>query len=331
MGTLSKRFPHTFREQCGECSRFNHKGDDPDEDGITIYEKSERLVAWVQELREWLFELHRDAPGNREDVAVALMVLSRRKKGRQWQTRTGHKDVEPFLAGANLQGAELSNITEGLFGNGTKGADVHLEAAGLDGFRLGETSLIDPRIQPGLSGYRVLPKSLPGVEVLGLSLKDAEHFPILDVANLSFAHMDDARCERSSFRGAILISANFRKAKLNSSKFAVANASNAKFVGADLSEVEFISALLEGTRFVGANLRNAQFQNAVLHEAQLDGALLVGADFTGARCLNPESISRAFGTLDTVLPEGMTPPGNWSDEASAISGWRQFRAAKGMD
>ena len=329
-GIIVETLSAYVREQCGQPSRFTYEGDDPDEEGISVLEKTTRLRDRANAYREWLGDLWQSAPASREDVQVALKVLSRRKEGRRWTVPKGYSEVRPMLSGANLQGARLSYITEGLISEDTGISNAHLEAAGFDGFVIEGSCLIGLKVQHEVSHSAVVPKSLKGVNVFALTLRNSELFPNLDGATFSYAHLSETKPVNASFRGSILVGADLRHSELINAKFGMANASHAKFNGADLTEAEFLSALLQETQFVAANLSNAQFQYSILREANFEGALLVRADFAGARKLNLEVLEKAFGSLDTVLPDGVPLPAHWSDECSAIRRWQEFREANGL-
>ena len=328
-GNIVETLSAYVREQCGRPSDFDYPGDDPDEEGILIHEKMVRIRRWCEALWKWTADIRKESLANREDVAAALLVLSRRKDGRQWQEPRGFRETTPSLSEANLQGANLSVTTSGLFDSaGTSRARV--EGARLDGFTLAESSLVHPQIQHKLTESRAAPKSLIGVSVLALSIDNLDLFPVFNGAVLSFAHMNNAKCRNSRFRGATLVNANLRCADLTGARFGAANASNARLHGADLTQAEFLGALLEGTQFVGANLSDAQFQYGHLQEANLEGALLARTNFTGALNLKFEAVEKAFGTHETILPDGVPLPSHWSDEATAIENWQAFRVANGL-
>ena len=329
-GSIIETLSAYVREQCEQPSEFHHQGDDPDEEGLPAQEKAIRLRKWCEALWKWTAEIKKHSIANREDVAAALLVLSRRKEDRQWQPSGEFKDVAPSLSEANLQGADLSTITVGLFPFDAGTSRTRVEGASLDGFKLSECSLIHPQIRHEITRSVAGPKALWGISAIGLTLKDADLLPEFYGAGLSFAHMDNAKCRNARFRGATLVSANFKCADLRGARFGSANASNACFDGANLGRAEYLGALLEGTQFVGAKLNDAQFQYAHLREVNLEGALLVRADFTGAHNINFEAIEKAFGTHDTILPDGIPLPSHWSDEASAIESWQAFRAANGI-
>ena len=331
-GPIVETLSAYVRERCGKGSSFAFAGDDPDEEGIPIEEKSRRLREWAKALHEWIADLRRDPPANRADTTVALTVLSRRKQGRQWTMAKAEEEVLPNLRGANLQGADVSETMEGLF-EGLTHRDLsgtRVEAAILDGLHIENSPLLGLSMVHELTGTRVVPSSLTGVHAWHLTVKSAELLPYLDGADLSFANMDDANCKKSRFRAARLVRANFRNAILTQAKFGVANASYAVFDGADLTEVELLNALLEGASFVGANLTGTMLQYAILYGAKLDGALLAGTDFTDARYLEPEMVERGFGTIDTILPAGMARPSHWTDMPSAIEKWRAYRTRMGI-
>ena len=328
-GSIVETLSAYVREQCGVRSIFAYEGTDPDEEGISAEEKSMRTKRWVGALQEWVMNLKQDPLANRADIAAALTVLSRRKEGRHWTAATNQGEVDPNLSGANLQGANLWAITKGFVDDVSIGG-AHLEGAVLDGSCLEASSFVGFRVQHELTATRLVPRSLVGIFAMGLVLKNAHYFPILDGANLDLAVMDGVECNDARFRGARVVRANFKSSKLENAKFGVANASYAVFDCADLTQAEFLNALLEGASFVGANLSHAMFQYAVMYGVKLDGALLVGTDFSEARYLSPEIIDKAFGTFDVKLPVGMTHPSHWGGESSAIERWETFRASGGI-
>ena len=324
-GTIIETLSVYVREQCGKPSTFVYDGEDPDEDGIAKSEHGKRLTAWYKALWIWLAELKKEPPANRADVVVALTALSRRKEGRNWTVPDDEQEIQPNLSGVNLQGANLSDMTKGLVEENTGILHAHLEGVAFSGFYLEGSSVVRPIVQHEFKGARLVARQLVGASLIGLTLKNAEPFPILDGADLSFAHMDGANCKESRFRGARLVRADFKNANVCNAKFGVANASNAEFDGADLSHTEFIRALLHDVTFVGTNLSHAIFEGAFLRGAKFEGALLIGTDLTGAKELEVGMIEKAFGTTDTFLPSGMARPKHWKDSASADEAWRSFR------
>ena len=318
------------REQCGMPSTFDYQGKDPDEEGITLEEKSRRIRDWTKELQHWILRLKQNSVGNRGDIAAALLVLSRRSEGRLWKRPFSEEGIESGLRGANLQGARIWEIGEGLANEpGILGA--HLEAAVLDGSCLEGSNFVGFRVENELTATRLVPRSLVGISSLGFTLKNARIFPVLDGSILDLAQMADANCKEARFRGARLVRATFARAKLNNAKFSVANASYASFDWAELEEVEFMNALLEGASFTGANLTRGGFQYAILYGAKFDGALVADTDFSEARYLDLETIDRSFGTLGTKLPQGLPRPSHWSDAATAIDKWKSFKASNELN
>ena len=200
-GPIVETLSAYVRERCGNGSTFTFAGDDPDEEGIPIEEKSRRLREWANALHEWIADLRRDPPANRADITVALTVLSRRKQGRQWTMPKDQEEVVPNLLGANLQGADVSKTMGGLF-EGLTHRDLsgtRVEAAILHGVHIENSALIGLSMVHELTGSRVVPSSLLGVHVWHLTVKNAEWLPNLDGADLSFANMDDANCKKSRF------------------------------------------------------------------------------------------------------------------------------------
>lgn len=329
-GSIIETLSAYIREQCGSSSGFVYDGEDPDEDGISKQEQVKRLRAWSMAMWKWSSELRKNPPADRADVAAALTVLARRKDGRSW-TGADEKEVQPRLSGANLQGANLGETMKGLAQDNITISAAHLEGARLSGFDLDNSSVLGAQIKYDHSfGYLIGPKSLVGVVAMSLTIKEAEFFPILNGAELSFANMNGSKCSGASFRGARLGRANFENAIAQKVKFGVADARNARFDGTDLSNAEFIGALLRDTTFVGANLSNAKFEGAFLRGAKFEGALLIGTDLMGANEVEAEMIEKAYGTSDTALPSGLIRPEHWKDEDSAVEQWKAFRNERGI-
>ena len=328
-GTVIETLSTYIREQCGNPSFFEHEGPDPDEEGILIQEKELRLWSWCRALRTWIDELKKNSSANRADVVAALTVLSRRKEGRHW-VAWDENEPQPSLQRVNLQGWQMVNDENVLRDAELRLLDAYLEGASMSGFYVEDSPILGIRIRHEMTHSLVSPRSLVGASLFGLTLRNAQYFPVLDCANLSYAHMDGAKCGNASFRSAILIGADFRNAMVRNAKFGCANASRAKFDGADLSDTEFIGTLLHGVSFVGADLSRNVFHGALFDETELEGALLLGADFTGANGLEAVMIERAFGTHDTLLPSNVARPDHWEDETSAVEKWAEFRKERGL-
>ena len=328
-GIIIETLSAYVREQCGAALRFQHDGENPDKDGISKQEKARRLRSWCEALWQWLKEMPMPPPANRADVAAALTVLSRRNESRHWKGSTDSV-VRPNLSGTNLQGAWLDPLTKGLTEEDIGLPSAHLEKARLNGFEMEGSSLLTPRVQPVGGVLAIGPAQLTGIVACGFTLRSAEFVPILDCADLSYAHMDGANFRAARFRGAGLICADFQNATIQDARFGIANLTGAKFDGADITNAEFMGALLLDASFVGANLSQATFHAAILRGTNFEGALLAGADLTEVNELEPSSIDTAFGTDSTLLPDGVLRPKRWKDEDWAVQQWRAFRNERGM-
>lgn len=329
-GTIIETLATYIREQCGNPSFFEHEGSDPDEEGITIQEKEKRLWARYRAMRTWIEELQKNSSANRADVVVALTVLSRRREGRHWNAKD-EDEPQTSLSRVNLQGWKMVNDENVLHDAELRLSDAYLEGASMSGFYVEDSPILGIQIRYEMTHSFVSPRSLVGTNLPGLTLRNAQFFPILDCANLSYAHMDGAKCVNASFRSAILIGADFSNAIVRNAKFGCANASSTKFDGADLSNTEFIATLLHRVSFVGADLSHNVFHSAQFDQTDLEGALLIGADFTGAKGLEAVMFERTFGTSDTRLPSNVARPIHWTDEASAVEEWTKFRKERGLD
>ncbi len=328
-GVIVETLSAYVREQCGSPVPFEYHGADPDEEGISVQQKEVRLRAWCEALWDWIKEVRSASPANRGDVRVALTVLSRRKEGRLWQARES-EEPQPNLNGANLQGAILTGMTKGLVQSDTGILNAHIDGADFSGFDLEDSTIAGPKIQHGLQSSTLSGNRLVGTHLLGFTLKNADFFPVLDGADISFANMFGSHCDNGSFRGAKLVRGIFRNAKVRRARFGCANASDAVFDGADLSHSEFIGALLHNASFVGSDLSHTQFQGALLRGATLRGALLIGADLSGARELEEAMIAQTFGTKSTALPNSIPRPEHWTDDVSAMEMWHRFRIEQAL-
>ena len=317
------------REQCGEPSVFSFDGLDPEGAGISTQEKANRLYTWCTDLWAWCNELKMDPPSRRPDVVAALTVLGRRKERRHWHTKTS-TETQPRLHGANLQGADLSEMTETFVHDQTGIAQACIDGIDLSGSKLENSTVVGPRIHYEFQFEKVVPRELIGASLIGLRLLDEEFFPVLNGANVSYADMEDSACKDAKFIGTRMIRADFRNATVRNAKFGFANCSFAKFNGAFLTHGEFIGTYLEGAEFIGADLSHAVFFGNTVQETRFDGSLLIDADFSGVKSVTTGMLAEAFGTKGTLLPVGVSRPNHWSDDATAIARWKGFRRMQGM-
>jgi uncharacterized protein YjbI with pentapeptide repeats len=96
-------------------------------------------------------------------------------------------------------------------------------------------------------------------------------------ADLSGAHMRDARFIRARLSGS-----NLSKVDAHRAKFVSAIVDNVRFDEARLTEVDFTKADLRKSTFLKADLRRARFNKSNLRGADLSGAKLKGADLLNA-------------------------------------------------
>ena len=320
------------REQCGESKTFQYKGEKPDRVEIDDPERLIRVTEYCRSLLRWHEELRRDAIANRSDVAIALAVLARRREGLLWQGKES-SDILPKLNGINPQGANISELITTLV---VSNEDIGLSSASLDAMDMTFIELSDdhPFVSAVTSlfikhGPVVGPRSLSGCNLMRASLRLNRFFPMVEGANLSFANIQDAVCSSGHFRGSILASANFTGATAKEAQFGVAYAKGAIFDYADLEGTEFNGALLQDARFYGANLSRACFDGADLENTILAGSLLVDADLSGAKNLSADELEKAFGTVNTQIPDYMERPIYWVDNERVINGWKNFRSSQG--
>ena len=328
-GAIIETLSAYVREQCGEPSQFVYNGQDPDEKGISVQEKTKRIRMWSEAVWRRNTELTLDPPANRADVKVALTVLSRRRSGRRW-LRAFNPETEPDLSGVNLQGAQLSDVTQGLLSAETRIVNAHLDCVAFSGFEFENSTVNWIVVQHRAQSAVVVPKTLMGASLLGFTPRQDDSLPILDGSNISFSHMDKVNCANGHFRAARLINADFKGATGRNSKFGCSNGTGAHFDGADFTDSEFVGSLLHGASFIGANLTKCEFQDAYLSDAVFEGALLIETDLTGANELEQSMFETAFGSYNTKLPAHIAKPDHWTDDATAIQKWRAFRESKGM-
>ena len=234
--------------------------------------------------QEWIEYLRENPPASRSDVAAALTVLSRRKKNRNWKSSTDSVETQPDFTGANFQGVTLDK---------TDLSSANLLRADLSGTTLMEANL---------SGANFEIAHLEGANLMEADLTGAK----LMEANLSGANLFTASLWYTNFSNANLSSTSFFSADLSN-----ANLSNANLSGANLSNANLSSADLDGATFDGANLL----------DANIDGALLAGAHLKDSKGLTYEMLAKAFGDVDTSLPDGITRPEHWGSRKDAILKW----------
>jgi hypothetical protein len=148
----------------------------------------------------------------------------------------------------------------------------------------------------------------------------------LKVAMLRRAHFENASLFEAHLEGAILLEAHFEGARLQRAHLEGAFLENAHLEKADLRHAHFEGAFLVRAHLEGAVLGQAHLEGAFLAEAHLDGAVLTqaylegafleearleGANLLGAVGLTDDQLLKAFGDGRTKLPEGITRPKAW--------------------
>ena len=236
-----------------------------------------------QARQKWIDSLRKNPPADRSDVAAALTVLSRREKNRNWINTSDH-ETQPDFTGANFQGVTLDKVN--------------------------------------LSGANLLRANLSGT-----TLQEAD----LSGANLEIAHLEGADLMKADLTGAKLMEANLSDASLFMARLWYTNLSNADLSGTSLFSADLVGANLKEADLSGANLvqanlsrsdlEGATFDGATLTEANLEGALLVGSQLKNSKGLTYEMIEKAFGDVNTSLPDGITRPEHWESRKDAILKW----------
>lgn len=270
-----------------------------------VRERAQEARSQTHEEEEWT-----DPPV--VEVQAALDVLGRlpARGGTPRGDLTGAHLEGARLAGADLHGAQLNG--------------AHLEGAQLEGAHLEGAYLERAHLEGAhLNGSRLEGAQLEGAHLEGAYLERAH----LEDAQLSWAHLEDAR-----LTGAHLDRARLFEAFLGGASLAQASCKQAVLVQAKLKNVIMVGASLqgawlEGARLNGALLRRANLQGAQLQSAELDGAMLDeahlegaslhgaylnGARFGTAQGMTQEQINEAHGDDATILPEGLSRPGQWS-------------------
>ena len=309
------------REQCGKPIPFEYQSLRPDEPGISLEEKEGRLRDWYGALEKWIAQLRASPPAHRQDVRTAINALIRRREGRHWND-DGKGEAQPILPHVNFQGLIMEEARREFLHDEIGLSSAYLEGAAINGFHIQDSQILGPRIVHDPTQSRADPRSLAGIRIHGLRLKQARFFPIFDGSDLSFARMNEAECEGAYFRNTRVVYADFTNAKLRDVKFGLATIPNSKFDGADLRDAEFIGAVISETSFTGADLGGAEFHGASLDRVNFDDALLSGANLAGAKGLQSNMIQKAYGTVDTPLPSNVERPTHWTSEEAAMEKWQ---------
>jgi uncharacterized protein YjbI with pentapeptide repeats len=189
--------------------------------------------------------------------------------------RETHPDLEPYLigaelGGANLLGANLRNVA--LCGADLKYANLY--GANLEGANLADADLYEAQLHKA---------NLRGAYLSKARLSDANlSEAILSGVDLSRQHSQAELGRRMNFTGAHLIGTKLWEAYLPAASFAGADLRGAYLGGADLRESNFRDANLRGAQLDKAHLEQADFRGAKLAGANLAGSYLKQADLRGA-------------------------------------------------
>lgn len=166
---------------------------------------------------------------------------------------------------------------------------------------------------------------LRGSDLRGAFLRRAH----LEGAFLIRAHLEGAQLVETHLESACLMGAYLRGASLMGARLEGAILEEARLEGgatnlrgAHLEGSHLAAAHLEGTRLRGAHLERAGLQGAHLEkaflvgahldEANLQGTHLEGTDLSKTLGITRNQLSVACGDENTVLPQGMTRPPQWS-------------------
>ena len=311
-GPIIETLAAYIREHCRDPKFFDDKG-------LVGKELRQEREKWIESLRE-------NPPADRSDVSAALTVLSRREKNRNWKSSTSDPETQPDFTGANFQGSTLWNKSEGLARK-----DTNLRLADLSGASLERANL---------SGAYLAEAKFEGAYLFGADLSGAslERANLSDIylwrANLSGAYLAEANLSGANLRGIVFDGAILSAVNLSDADLERVDLSGNSLWRADLSGADLWCADLEGATFAGASLAEANLKGADLEKANLsdadirganlEGALLVGAQLKDSKGLTDEMIQKAFGDVDTSLPDGITRPEHWGSGKDAIEQWQAF-------
>ena len=288
------------------------------------------FVELDQARRKWIDSLRKKPPADRSDVAVALTVLSRREKNRNWTSKS-EGETQPDFTGANFQGATLWNKIEGLVRDGTNLRLTHLEGAELSDVDLSGANLDEAN----LSGANLHKANLSNADLIRANLLGTY---LLD-ANLSNANLIDANLSCAELPGTNLSGANLSVTDLSGANLSVTDLSGAEFwearligadlekaklIGANLAEADLSKADLTDANLSGAKLDRTNLSDAKLMRADLSNALLVGAKLKDSKGLTDDMLEQALGDVNTPLPNGLTRPASWGSREDAIKKWETF-------
>ncbi|MCA1242530.1 pentapeptide repeat-containing protein [Stappia stellulata] len=148
--------------------------------------------------------------------------------------------------------------------------------------------------------------------------------------NLSSSTLIGTELIGTNLNGANLRGASLIEANLNGSDLSEADLSRADLIGANLIGADLTCANLSGAHLSEANLIRADLTHADLRDAHLSGANLNRADLSGANLsgadlrhadlrdasyLTQKQVNSALGNKRTKLPQGLTHPSHWAEDA----------------
>jgi uncharacterized protein YjbI with pentapeptide repeats len=175
-----------------------------------------------------------------------------------------------------LDEAELVHRVEG------RGPIVMLGGADLRGAVLSDPDVNDPNLAANLSGAHLVDAKLRDVK-------------------LGFANLGDANLRYADLRDANLPYTDLRDAELGHAKLRDANLRQADLRDVNLYVADLVGANLSGADLAGANLRFANLSEANLSGANLRDANLSGANLSGARGVTDEQLEPLEGA---TMPNG---------------------------
>lgn len=138
--------------------------------------------------------------------------------------------------------------------------------------------------------------------------------------NLTHAHLVDINLRGATLRKAELIAVNLCHSDLTNADLRETCMTRSNLIETTLFSAKFENAILNYVDFSRANAIKVDFRRTELHGAIFSDAVLAGADFTnadfeetnlkgadlrGAKGLTQLQIDRAFGDINTYLPDGL--------------------------
>jgi len=130
----------------------------------------------------------------------------------------------------------------------------------------------------------------------------------LQGASIFASELDASFIQNANLQGASIMQSTLINCNFANSNFDGAGLMGNRLHGSDFSDANFRKTNLFRNHFEATYLAGTNFEKADITGSVFDDAWIFSADFTTAKGFMPEMAARAWGRMDTNLPEGIEKP-----------------------